>query len=231
MGETSKTIAVTVLEDAHDDGGETVTLTLSNPSGGRLTDAEATGTIVNSDPLPRALMARFGRTAAVYVVEHVEARLQAPRASGIRGQGAGRELRPGMARELALNVLTQLGASVGADPVGTGGHDPPAGAGSRGTPGRGGGAGMAAAAGSDGGLTGRSLLDMGLGGGDVLTGSAFSLTRETRQGGILSFWSRGARSHFAGRHWARVMSSRRRFSPQVESLDRFRDGSAVGDSP
>ena len=32
-----------------------------------------------------------------------------------------------------------------------------------------------------------------------LTGSAFALNRETRRGGILSFWSRDARSHFAGR--------------------------------
>ena len=56
-----------------------MTLTLSNPSSGRLSDGEATGTIVNSDPLPRALIARFGRTAAVHVVEHVEERLQAPR--------------------------------------------------------------------------------------------------------------------------------------------------------
>ena len=73
-GETSKMVSVTVLDDDHDDGGETVTLTLSNPSGGRLTDGEATGTIENSDPLPRALLARFGRTAAVHVVEHVEER-------------------------------------------------------------------------------------------------------------------------------------------------------------
>ena len=49
---------------------------------------------------------------------------------------------------------------------------------------------------------GGGLLQMGLGGGDVLTGSAFSLNRETRQGGILSFWSRGARSHFSGRDGA-----------------------------
>ena len=54
---------------------------------------------------------------------------------------------------------------------------------------------------ADSGLTGRGLLDRGLGGGDVLTGSAFALTRETR-GGLLSFWSRGARSHFAGREGA-----------------------------
>ena len=43
---------------------------------------------------------------------------------------------------------------------------------------------------------------MGLGGGDVLTGSAFSLNRETGHGGILSFWSRGARSSFAGQEGA-----------------------------
>ena len=49
---------------------------------------------------------------------------------------------------------------------------------------------------------GGGLLQMGLGGGDLLTGSAFSLNRETRQGGILSFWSRGARSHFSGRDGA-----------------------------
>ncbi|MCY4633222.1 MAG: hypothetical protein OXG04_01720 [Acidobacteria bacterium] len=39
---------------------------------------------------------------------------------------------------------------------------------------------------------------MALGHGDVLTGSDFSLNRETR-GGVLSFWSRGAQSSFAGR--------------------------------
>ncbi len=70
-GERLKTIEVGVLDDDHDEGEETLTLTLSNPSGGRLADGEATGTIVNSDPMPRALLARFGRTAAVHVVEHV----------------------------------------------------------------------------------------------------------------------------------------------------------------
>ena len=36
-------------------------------------------------------------------------------------------------------------------------------------------------------------------GGNLLTGSAFELNHETRRGGILSFWSRGAQSQFAGR--------------------------------
>ena len=213
-GASSQTVEVAVLDDAHDEGEETLTLTLSNASSGRLTDGEATGTIKNRDPLPRALLARFGRTAAVHVVEHVEARLQAPREPGVRGRFAGQELRPGMAREIARNVLSQLGASVDANPRGAGVHDPrasapAASAASLGTPERaGGGAGTAAAtgpmdamAGFDRGLTGRGLLAMGLGGGDLLTGSAVALTRETR-GGILSVWSRGARSHFAGREGA-----------------------------
>ena len=60
----------------------------------------------------------------------------------------------------------------------------------------------AAAPGLDGGFNDGGLLRMGLGGGDVLTGSNFALARETRHGGILSFWSRGAQSHFSGREGA-----------------------------
>ena len=220
-GETSKTVSVTVLDDAHDDGGETVTLTLSNPSGGRLTDGEATGTIKNRDPLPRALLARFGRTAAVHVVEHVEERIAAPRAPGVEGRFAGRELRRGMEREMALSFLNRLGGSAGAHPLGGGARGPLGGGmGSHGTPGLAAGTPMAAAggpmgavsglgatagplgaAGPDGGLNGGGLLQMGLGGEDLLTGSAFAMNRETH-GGILSFWSRGAQSHFSGREGA-----------------------------
>ena len=211
-GESSRTIEVTVLDDSHDDDGETLTLTLSNPSSGRLTDAEATGTIENRDPLPRALLARFGRTAAVHVVEHVEERLAAPREPGFRGRVAGRELRRGMERELALSFLSQLGGSAGATGYGVGGHDPMAGSPGAGARMRGAGTGalggdgmmggapgpMSAAAGPDDGLFGGGLHSMGLGGDNLLTGSAFAMNRESH-GGILSFWSRGARSHFAGR--------------------------------
>ena len=202
--ETQKIIRVPVIDDDLDDTGETLTLTLSSPTPStyvRIADAEAIGTITNSDPLPRALMARFGRTAAVHVVAQVEARLQAPRGLGVRGRVAGRELRPGMERDLALGVLSQLGASVGANPLDAGIPDPMAGssvagAGSLGMPGRGGRGAMAT---SDGGLTGRGLLERGLGGGNLLTGSAFVMNRETGRGGILSVWSRGAQSQFAGR--------------------------------
>ena len=217
-GETSKTVRVEVIDDSHDEGEETLTLTLSNVSGARIADGTATGTIENSDPLPRALMARFGRTAAVHVVEHVEERLQAPRAPGFRGRFAGRELRRGMERDMALSFLNQLGGGGGLQSPGGGVHGT-AMAGSRiarapGTPGLGGVAGMpgvaggmmsgapgpmSAPAGPAGGLFGGGLQSMGLGGDSLLTGSAFALNRETRHGGILSFWSRGAQSHFTGR--------------------------------
>ena len=77
-GEISKTVAVEVLDDAHDDDGETFTLTLSNPSGGNayLVQATATGTIQNSDPMPKAWIARFGRTVSDHVVEAIQARLR-----------------------------------------------------------------------------------------------------------------------------------------------------------
>ena len=219
-GEISKTIAVPVLEDSVDEGSETFTMTLANPSGGNayLFDAEATGTIENHDPLPRALMARFGRAAAVHVVEQVEERLAAPREPGFDGRIAGRELRPGMERDLALEFLSQLGGGGGVNSGAAGVRGPmarPAGpAASLGMPGTAGGVAGPVAAGGPPGAAGpgatagldaagepgggpHGLLDMGLGGGDVLTGSAFALSRETR-GGVVSFWSRGARSSFAG---------------------------------
>ena len=55
--------------------------------------------------------------------------------------------------------------------------------------------------GPHGGLNGGGFLQMGLGGGDLLTGSDFAMNRESR-GGILSFWSRGAQSRFSGREGA-----------------------------
>ena len=220
-GESSKTIEVAVLDDAHDEGEETLTLRLSNPSGGRLADGEATGTIANHDSMPRALLARFGRTAAVHVVEHVEERLAAPRAPGFRGRFAGRELRRGMERDIALSFLRRLGGAAGAGPMGAGAGGSLSGASATGTAplgmsGLAGDGRLAAASGPmgmvagplgggsrpDSQFNGGGLVRMGLGGGDVLTGSAFELGRETGHGGILSFWSRGARSRFSGREGA-----------------------------
>ena len=74
-GETAKTIEVEVLDDLHDEGTETMTLTLLNPSGARIADATATGSIENNDPMPKAWMVRFGRTVGSQVVDALSARL------------------------------------------------------------------------------------------------------------------------------------------------------------
>ena len=81
-GETSKTVAVAVLDDAHDDGSETMTLALSAPFGAELADGEATGTIVNSDPVPKAWLARFGRTVAGHVVDAIGERFEGSHGGG-----------------------------------------------------------------------------------------------------------------------------------------------------
>ena len=83
-GELTKTVAVTVLDDLHDDDGETLTLTLSNPIEARIEDGVATGTIVNSDPLPKAWTARFGRTVAGHVVDALQGRLETSPESYVR---------------------------------------------------------------------------------------------------------------------------------------------------
>ncbi|MCY4129552.1 MAG: fibronectin type III domain-containing protein [Gammaproteobacteria bacterium] len=77
-GDTSKTLEVTIANDDHDEGAETFTLTLSQPSGAGsyLADATATGTIENSDPLPKAWLARFGRATSDNVVEAISRRLE-----------------------------------------------------------------------------------------------------------------------------------------------------------
>ena len=64
-GESSKTVNVTVLDDAHDDGGETLNLVLSNVTGATIADGTGTGTIENSDAMPQAWAARFGRTVGM----------------------------------------------------------------------------------------------------------------------------------------------------------------------
>ena len=74
-GETAQTVSVPVLDDAHDEGEETLALVLSNASGARIEDGAATGTIENSDPLPQAWLARFGRTVAAQVADAIGERL------------------------------------------------------------------------------------------------------------------------------------------------------------
>ena len=209
-GQTSKTIRVTVLDDAHDEGEEKMVVVLYRASGATRDDYLGLGTIENSDPMPRALLGRFGRTAALHVVEHVEERIEARREAGFQARFAGRPLRPGLARDLAVEFLGQLGGLARADGNRAGARGPIAvspldGAVSIGAPTgaadewAGGAAPIGRLPGTDDGVNPLGGFAAGLGGGHLLTGSAFELNRETRRGGILSFWSRGAQSRFAGR--------------------------------
>ena len=212
-GSTSATVDVTVLDDSHDDGGETLTLTLSNPTNATLDDATATGTIDNADALPAALVARFGRSAALHVVETVEERINAPRAPGFDGRVAGRRIHRDMGQVFALGFLQRLGGRSGAMPtagvpsanggmtssLGPQGHTGP-----QGMPGAGMlGAGLQGPMGPRGGLQQDAGFGFGMGGRDqVLSGSAFALNRATSTGGVLSFWSRSAQSSFYGQDGA-----------------------------
>ena len=90
---TSRTVSVAVLDDSEDEGSETMTLTLSNPSENvRIADGEATGTIENSDAMPKAWLARFGRTVAEQVIEAVESRFAPSRAPGVEVTLAGQRI-------------------------------------------------------------------------------------------------------------------------------------------
>ena len=124
VGEREKTVAVPVLDDGHDEGSETFTLTLSNVEGNAyLADAEAIGTIENSDPMPQAWLARFGRTLAGQAVDMVAARLEGGGATQVTVGGqrldlSGSAAAPAEAEELR-GVFESLGFDEDAPAVST----------------------------------------------------------------------------------------------------------------
>ena len=170
-GETAKTVDVAVLDDSHDEGSETLTLTLSNASGARIADAVATGTIENSDHMPAAWLARFGRTVAEQVVEAAQSRLRSPPRTGAEVRLAGQTL--GAAAPDADTAEAQAQAQL--DELSRWLRD-----------------GSGDDRNRDAGL--RTMTAR-----DVLLGSSFALAAETDAGGIAGLWGRGAVSRFSGR--------------------------------
>ena len=75
-GQTVGRVEVSIIDDSHDEGEETLTLILTNASNARIHDGEALGIIVNSDPMPSAWLARFGRAASDHVAQAVARRLE-----------------------------------------------------------------------------------------------------------------------------------------------------------
>ena len=91
-GDTEETVSVPVVADDHDEGSETLTLTLSNPVGARIADGTATGTIENTGPIPKAWIARFGRTVADQVLDAVGERMRGGSAASTRLTLGGHEV-------------------------------------------------------------------------------------------------------------------------------------------
>ena len=121
-GETSKTVSVALLDDAHDEGAETFRLVLKKATGAAIADGEAVGTIENADPLQKDWLARFGRAAAADAVAAVTARLETPRDAGSHVTLSGQRVDlsdtdGGRALEQALTGFAQLlGGSCGSGP-------------------------------------------------------------------------------------------------------------------
>ena len=197
-GEREKTVAVPILDDGHDEGRETFLFRLSNASNARIADGEATGTILNTDKMPKAWLARFGRTVAEQVVESVQARLEAPRVAGGQAVLGGQTLpswAPGQTPGAdAANPGSEAGAGYG-----TGGAVAAAGFG-----------GDAAARRDVERLAGTGERDdkaraesRSMTGREVLAATAFSLTTAPEDGGpSAALWGRGASSSFSGRDGA-----------------------------
>ena len=204
-GERAKTVSVPVLEDDHDEGSETLTLRLSNIQGATVADGEGTGTITNSDAIPEAWLARFGRTVTGQVLDAVQERLAASRQAGAQMSLAGQAL-----------PSWQAGDAAAADP----GRDPGAGAGDKAAAAaaeraeaeaRAGLASMTAwlahmepdpdsVSGTGPGFESRALTQR-----DFLTGTSFALTAKAGAGrgaGHVSLWGRGAIAGFDGREGA-----------------------------
>ena len=195
-GETEKTVSVPVLDDSVDEDPETMTLTLSNPSGANawLSDATATGTIRNSDLMPQAWLARFGRTVAEQVLDAVRDRLRGPPAPGVQVTIAGERIgsatgdgkedpeseearRKALEEAEAKRKLAALSAWLRGDP------------------------GSGSGAGADEQEQDRRAGYRRVEPRELLTGSSFQLTAaaEGMGGGLASLWGRSARSSFDGR--------------------------------
>ena len=116
-GETAKTVAVEIIDDAHNEDVESFKLVLIKAKGAYIADGEATGQLVNSDPLQQAWLARFGRTAATDAVAAVTARLETPRDAGSHLTLAGQRLDFSGDGVALAETLTGLARAFGAREV------------------------------------------------------------------------------------------------------------------
>ena len=207
-GETEKTIPVPVLDDAHDEGEETMQLRLTAASGAVIADGVATGTIENTDHMPAAWLARFGRTVTDQVLGAVEARLSAPRAAGAQARLAGQALPSWDGGDRAKAAANDnAGANASGRVHRADARDREAVAAIRdwmahagaNAPGSGAGAGDWRAWDGNPQRADR-VRSRALTGRDFVTGTSFELTGGSPEaGGYAALWGRGAISRFDGR--------------------------------
>ena len=204
-GRTTAWFKIHVIDDSHNEGDETFTVTISNVSGATIADDTAIGTIQNSDPIPQGWLARFGRTVAEQHVTVVRDRLGADRSPGFSGRFAGQPLpSPATGAEgpkdgHGLDALQESRSAPPASPdeeavLAFRTADVPD-------------------LSEDELLAFRSLLadvddaeDAGNGeetrtiaADDVLLGTSFAMARDSGTGFSTGFWGRAARSGFGGR--------------------------------
>ena len=179
-GETRKTVEVEVLADRHDEGEETLTLVLSNATGAPIAQAEAVGTIHNNGLIPKAWIARFGRTVAEQMLEAVEGRIRAAPAPGVEIALAGEQIgglppdrRPGQAGQAGPDSEAEREAQRDAQRLTDW---------------------LNRETDDEEQDQSRAVTPR-----DLLTGSSFTLTSETQGSGLVSFWGRGAVTSFDGR--------------------------------
>ena len=188
-GETrGEFVAAWVVDDSHDEGDETFELVISDAQNATIAKAVGVATIANDDPMPKAWLARFGRTAAERALDGIAGRMAAPRTPGARGTLAGQALAfgeggsAGTANDTAATggLFDHRGLGLAAERFGAGG------------PGHG-----------DTGLRPPAAPSRTLTLGETLRGSRFTATGETdATGGSLAFWGRAAEARFDGREGA-----------------------------
>ena len=175
-GDTEKTVSVPILDDSEDEGDETLTLILTDPTGGNafLADDRATGTIRNSDLMPQAWLARFGRTVAEQVLDAVEGRIRSAPPAGTQVTVAGQRLGGGAAPDAAALEEADAKARLESVSAWLAGETP---------------------------VHERRSGPRTVAPRELLTGSSFALTAgsDGLGGGLVSLWGRGAVSRFDGR--------------------------------
>ena len=207
-GDRRASIEIEVLDDALNEGSETLTVTLSDARGAIIETATATGTIINTDSMPDAWLARFGRTVAEQVLDAVESRIEAPLSPGAEvrlggqriglGPVFGREAGSGAGAETAAARAARQEEAEAAQAAERltawlAGETP----GSR-SPGSWSGTGGAGGSERPGEARTRTLTER-----ELLLGSSFALTAAAggpgSGGGAVSLWGRAAVSRFDGR--------------------------------